>query len=115
MSEKDKVREKYGRRKAMSWETIVSMVRDEDRLLAATLALVYVDTLTWTDTHVSVFLLAKQDSFAAEQLQDGGIKKAEDVAGRILGTPVRISFRVVKKEDIFNKGARLLSMEKINE
>ena len=89
------------------WETIVSMVRNENKLLAATLASIYVDSLSWTDTHVEVGLLAERNSFAAEQLEDGGMERAGELAGKILGTPVRLSLRTAKKEEIPQRGASL--------
>jgi hypothetical protein len=82
------------------WETIVSMVRKENKFLAATLSSVQLESLEWTEKNVQVGLVAETDGFAAEQLLDGGLSQAGASAGKVLRTPVKITLRTTDKLEI---------------
>ena len=82
------------------WATIVSMVRKENKFLAATLSSVQLESLEWTEKNVQVGLVAETDGFAAEQLLDGGLSQAGTSAGKVLRTPVKITLRTTDKLEI---------------
>ncbi len=83
------------------WETIVSMLKEEDSGLSATLSFVHLEFLNWNEQKVEVGLLAERNGFAAERLlEEGGLAKARESACRVLGRPVEIHLRTTDRESL---------------